>query len=103
MAASCKCLQQFFFVFFFAFCKTVHDMKSTAFITLFAFLSVPASYAQDRPANTNKTIFNVRSNYTKFEYHVPMRDGVKLFTSVYAPKDASRPVSDPHDCGRLIR
>ncbi len=32
----------------------------------------------------------VRSNYTKFEYQVPMRDGVKLFTSVYVPKDTSQ-------------
>jgi putative CocE/NonD family hydrolase len=31
----------------------------------------------------------VRANYTKFEYRIPMRDGVRLFTSVYAPKDAS--------------
>src|SRR4051794_1124255 len=30
----------------------------------------------------------VRENYNKFEYRVPMRDGVKLFTSVYIPKDA---------------
>src|SRR5262245_39306262 len=29
----------------------------------------------------------VREAYTKFEYRVPMRDGVKLFTSVYIPKD----------------
>src|SRR5579864_9096687 len=29
----------------------------------------------------------VRENYTKFEYRVPVRDGVKLFTSVYVPKD----------------
>ena len=29
----------------------------------------------------------VRENYTKFEYRIPMRDGVKLFTSVYVPKD----------------
>jgi len=31
----------------------------------------------------------VRANYTKSEYRVPMRDGVKLFTIVYVPKDAS--------------
>ena len=30
----------------------------------------------------------IRSHYTKFEYHVPMRDGVKLFTAVYVPNDA---------------
>ena len=29
----------------------------------------------------------VREYYTKFEYRIPMRDGVKLFTSVYVPKD----------------
>jgi uncharacterized protein len=31
----------------------------------------------------------VRSTYTKTEYAIPMRDGVKLFTSIYAPKDMS--------------
>ncbi len=30
-----------------------------------------------------------RSHYTKYEYRIPMRDGVKLFTVVYAPKDQS--------------
>jgi putative CocE/NonD family hydrolase len=29
----------------------------------------------------------VKANYTKYEYHIPMRDGIKLFTSVYVPKD----------------
>src|SRR5208282_433892 len=33
--------------------------------------------------------FNVRDHYTKFEYQIPMRDGKRLFTSVYVPKDAS--------------
>lgn len=28
-----------------------------------------------------------RENYTKKEVYIPMRDGVKLFTSIYAPKD----------------
>src|SRR5512140_1744905 len=32
----------------------------------------------------------VRENYTKYEYLVPVRDGVKLFTSVYVPKDHSK-------------
>jgi putative CocE/NonD family hydrolase len=32
----------------------------------------------------------IRDNYTKHEYQVPMRDGVKLFTSVYVPKDTSQ-------------
>jgi putative CocE/NonD family hydrolase len=34
--------------------------------------------------------FDVKAHYTKMEYHVAMRDGVKLFTTVYAPKDTSK-------------
>ena len=34
---------------------------------------------------------NPRENYTKYEYQIPMRDGVKLFTVVYVPKDSSKP------------
>lgn len=30
------------------------------------------------------------ANYTKYEYRIPMRDGVRLFTSVYLPKDTSQ-------------
>ena len=33
----------------------------------------------------------IKANYTKYEYMIPMRDGVKLFTSVYAPKDDAQP------------
>src|SRR5688572_22883951 len=32
----------------------------------------------------------IRANYTKHEFLVPMRDGVRLFTSVYTPKDSSQ-------------
>ena len=32
----------------------------------------------------------VKSNYTKFEFRVPMRDGKRLFTAVYVPKDSSK-------------
>lgn len=32
----------------------------------------------------------VTENYDKREVEIPMRDGVKLFTSIYAPKDASK-------------
>jgi putative CocE/NonD family hydrolase len=32
----------------------------------------------------------VKEHYTKAEYQVPMRDGVRLFTAVYTPKDTSR-------------
>jgi len=32
----------------------------------------------------------LRENYTKYEYRIPMRDGVRLFVSVFAPKDDSQ-------------
>ncbi|MEW6235815.1 MAG: CocE/NonD family hydrolase [Candidatus Omnitrophota bacterium] len=32
----------------------------------------------------------IRSHYAKFEYQIPMRDGVKLFTAVYTPNDRSQ-------------
>jgi hypothetical protein len=32
----------------------------------------------------------LKSHYTKYEYQIPMRDGKRLFTAVYAPKDASQ-------------
>ena len=31
----------------------------------------------------------IRAHYTKFEYRIPMRDGVELFTVAYVPNDAS--------------
>ena len=31
----------------------------------------------------------IRANYTKYEYRIPMRDGVRLFTHVLVPNDAS--------------
>ena len=33
--------------------------------------------------------YDARERYTKYEYRVPMRDGVRLFTSVLVPKDTS--------------
>ncbi|NNE35847.1 MAG: CocE/NonD family hydrolase, partial [Rhodothermales bacterium] len=40
------------------------------------------------PANGQEA-FGVRANYTKYEHLVPMRDGVRLFTTIYVPKDQS--------------
>jgi putative CocE/NonD family hydrolase len=54
------------------------------YIALFILVSLVENiYGQD-------TTF-VKNNYDKFEYRIPMRDGVKLFTSVYVPKDKSKP------------
>ena len=41
----------------------------------------------------------IRANYTKFEYRITMRDGVKLFASVYIPKDV---FTDSRKCPILM-
>ena len=33
--------------------------------------------------------YAIKEHYTKYEYRIPMRDGVRLFTSVYVPKDGA--------------
>ena len=42
-------------------------------------------------AKTEPTLAEyIRANYHKHEYQIPARDGVKLFTAVYEPKDSSQ-------------
>jgi putative CocE/NonD family hydrolase len=48
---------------------------------------VQAATAQATPSAPEENY--VKSHYTKYEYRIPMRDGVHLFTSVYVPKDSS--------------
>src|SRR4029079_13995746 len=58
-----------------------------AVIAAAALLAVaPAARAQ---RNNDVDTAYAREHYTKSEYMVPMRDGVKLYTIVYAPKDTS--------------
>jgi uncharacterized protein len=38
------------------------------------------------PKTSAQSAEQVRARYTKYEYRIPMRDGVRLFTSVYVPK-----------------
>src|SRR5580704_12848419 len=44
--------------------------------------------AQNRPDAPPE--FSIKEHYTKYEYRIPMRDGVHLFTSIYVPKDSSK-------------
>jgi uncharacterized protein len=52
----------------------------------------PRAQAQQASAQTQaqELADYIKSNYTKREVSIPMRDGVKLFTAIYEPKDASR-------------
>src|SRR5437016_4983940 len=60
-------------------------MRKILILLPLAFRVVIAQEAQPVPALA--ALAGVRENYSKFEYRIPMRDGVKLFTSVYVPKD----------------
>src|SRR5215210_3556285 len=40
--------------------------------------------------NQNELAEYIKANYAKREVSIPMRDGVKLFTSIYEPKDKSQ-------------
>ncbi|WP_312823525.1 CocE/NonD family hydrolase [Epilithonimonas sp.] len=50
-------------------------------LMFFCFVTVSLGFAQ-----TN----SVEENYTKKEVYIPMRDGTKLFTIIYTPKDISK-------------
>jgi putative CocE/NonD family hydrolase len=52
---------------------------------------VGVTYAQiEMTADQKKQLEYTRSHYTKYEYRIPMRDGINLFTAVYAPKDMAQ-------------
>jgi uncharacterized protein len=62
-------------------------MRRNACALLVFFLALILRFhAQNRP---DAPEFDVKEHYTKYEFRIPMRDGVHLFTSVYVPKDDS--------------
>src|SRR5258706_14677167 len=60
---------------------------NSSIAVLILFLSV-ASFAQGQLTPQQRELADyIKSHYTKHEVMIPMRDGVKLFTSIYEPKD----------------
>ncbi len=56
-------------------------------------LSLPGTAAAQGvpgPAQAAQAAEEIKARYTKYEYRIPMRDGKKLFTAVYVPKDDSQ-------------
>jgi putative CocE/NonD family hydrolase len=54
-------------------------------------LALPAAPAAgDRNRQADELAAYVRENYTRSDHRIPMRDGVRLYTIVYAPRDTSR-------------
>jgi predicted acyl esterase len=67
----------------------------TAAVSWLASAAPPARLrAQDTPTSgrapvqTSDSAF-VREHYAKHEYRIPMRDGARLYTAAYLPRDAS--------------
>ena len=58
--------------------------KTVSWFVLLCTLIVPASTASAQGLDI------VKASYTKYEYRIPMRDGKRLFTAVYAPKDQAK-------------
>jgi hypothetical protein len=59
----------------------------TAILVIFI-IGIPWGRAQQPSAPAAPKEDYVRAHYTKYEFRIPMRDGARLFTAVYAPKDA---------------
>lgn len=65
-------------------------MNSRIAASLFCILTLTGMIAFAQPAQTpeqRELAQYIRDNYDKLEVMVPMRDGVKLFTSIYSPKN----------------
>ncbi len=58
-------------------------------LTLLLTLAPRSASAAEPTVDTNAVWF--AEHYTKYEHRIPMRDGVRLFTRIYVPKDDSQP------------
>ena len=70
-------------------------MKNTVFLALAALpvfaQQAPSPGSAPSPEEIAKQQLEyTRAHYTKYDFRIPMRDGIKLFTSVYVPKDRSQ-------------
>lgn len=64
-----------------------YKLRKTAFLLLFLLSLSPFLHAQKSKVNEDSVY--IREHYTKIERMIPMRDGIKLFTAIYIPKDIS--------------
>jgi len=78
-------------------------MLKTLCAALAASCLIAPARAQDAPKD-GPPKYEPREHYTKYEYRVPVRDGKRLFTVAYVPKDQSRRypllmARTPYGCG----
>jgi putative CocE/NonD family hydrolase len=70
--------------------KGVGTIKRFKLLGAVVILAILSGIAHAQANNPPQGVDAVRARYTKYEYMIPMRDGARLFTAVYAPKDASQ-------------
>jgi putative CocE/NonD family hydrolase len=63
--------------------KQTLAIRIAAYLVLIALIGIP------RPLRAQQSS-SVNANYAKSEHMIPMRDGVRLFTAVYSPRDTSQ-------------
>ena len=62
--------------------KKIYSYRNRfCFLALILILSISASDGKD---------YALKDYYSKSEHMVPMRDGIKLYTQVYVPKDKNQ-------------
>ena len=68
-------------------------MRLCRSVTLLGWCAIVTTTLQGQPSPlraAQQPAYDVKEHYAKSEYMVPMRDGIKLFTIVYAPKDTAQ-------------
>src|SRR5690348_12346622 len=66
------------------------SMLSFRTAALLTAVATSSALAQ-RPAPSAQDVAEVRAKYVKREVRIAMRDGAQLFTSIYIPRDTTRP------------
>ena len=69
----------------------MNRLKQWARWAVAAMVSLAASVVGAQAPAQPEALAYVRAHYTKYEFRIAMRDGKRLFTSVYVPKDTSKP------------
>ena len=70
--------------------KRCWSIVSCAVLVIAALVGTPARWSALQSSADTSGEAEIRAHYTKYEYRIPMRDGAKLFTAVYVPKDSSQ-------------
>ncbi len=64
-------------------------MSKSRFLSIIFLVTLLPAFTDDKKEKNDATAAWLAEHYTKFEHRIPMRDGVKLFTRVFVPKDDS--------------